>query len=323
MQFLIIHWPLGLSPPLIAISPAGPGALKIFYPTAPMSENRINTSVSPIGISNTFQEKGIELPTPILLDSPFTSPCRVSFDPKLRIETISFNNGIPKAKQAQTYEMKDKTLILDASIRKAVKSKAKKFIAMVTNGNKIVLKYRRRTDMGADLRALGLKSKTYIENKIIVVGIGYKETEESVLAYFKQFGEIEKVVIEKNKKGLCTGKGTVTFTSNINTGQTFRLNGRLLRIERIKKQAINTTRLHISHMQKDINISKLRAALKTAGHIPKNIRIDLVNGRNRGYGFIEFHTPEDAETFANDYASVRDLIGANSYIEFSKEKKLN
>ncbi|KAI4292879.1 hypothetical protein PAPHI01_2153 [Pancytospora philotis] len=279
-------------------------------------------SVAPVAGKNIFQKSKDAHPTPILLDSPSTSPCRVSFDPRPRIQTISFNNGVPRAKKAAAFEVKDKTLILDSSMKGAVKSKGKKFTTMVANGNKLVLKYRRHADMEADLRALGLKSKTYIENKIIVLGIGYKETEESVLAYFKQFGEVEKVVMEKNKKGICAGKATVTYTSSVNTGQVFRLNGRLLRIERIKKQTINTTRLHISHMTKDMNISKLRAALKTGGFVPKNIRIDLNDGKNRGYGFIEFHTPDEAGAFIGEFESVRELIGPNSFVEFSKEKKL-
>lgn len=260
------------------------------------------------------------LPNPILLDSPSTSSNRVSFDPKLKIQKISFNNGLPQKYKIKKFETKDKTIILNVALKNVVKDKAKKYTTMIVSRDSIILKYKRRADIDTDLRALGLRSKTYIENKIIVAGISYKETEETVTQYFSKFGDVEKAVLEKNSKNLCTGKGTITFTSNINTGQTFRLNNRILRIERIKKQTINTTRLHISHMNKDVNISKLRAVLKAAGFVPKNIRIDLSNGKNRGYGFIEFDTPEESESFVEGFEQVRRRLGENSYVEFSKEK---
>lgn len=273
-----------------------------------------------VAVPNCRRPTADDQPAPILLDSPSTSSNRVSFDPKLRIKQISFNNGLPRKYKMKKFETKDKTVILDIAMRGAVKSKAKKYASMVVGRDSIVLKYKRRADIDADLRALGLRSKTYIENKILVAGIGYRETEESVAGYFSMFGDVEKAVLERNTKNFCTGKGTVTFTSNINTGQVFRLNNRILRVERIKKQMMNRTRLHISHMNKDINISRLRSVLKAAGFVPKNIRIDLVNGKNRGYGFIEFNTPEESEDFIEAFERVRPRLGDSSYVELSKEK---
>lgn len=261
-------------------------------------------------------------PTPILLDSPSTSSSRVTFDPELKVQEISFNNGLPAKYTAKKFEIKDKTLILSAAMKAAVKSKAKKYYSMVAGQGKIMLKYRRRIDIDTDLRALGLRAKTYIENKIIVAGIGYRETEESLARYFGRFAEVQKVVLEKNSKGFCMGKGTVTFASKINTGQEFRLSNRILRIERIKCQTINMTRMHVSHMSKDVNISRMRAVLKKEGLVPKNIRIDMSNGKNLGYGFVEFNTAEEAEEFANKYAHMKEALGPQSYAEFSKEKNM-
>lgn len=262
-------------------------------------------------------------PDPILLDSPSTTSSRVSFDPTPRIKEIS-----PRATTTTElrYKIQNKTLVLTQhpmkGLKQLVKGKANKFIAMMEGKNQLLLKYRRAVDIEADLRALGLKAKSYIENKIIINGIGFKETEETVTNYFAKFGTVEKVVLEKNSKGFCTGKGTLTFAQRIHTGQEFRLNRRLLRIERVKKQKFNTVRLHISHMSKDINISKLRSILKEKNFVPENIRIDLQDGKNKGYGFVEFKTPEEAERFMNDFHKVKAKIGINSYVEFSKEKEL-
>ncbi|KAI5149555.1 hypothetical protein ENBRE01_0977 [Enteropsectra breve] len=247
---------------------------------------------------------------------------RVSFNLVPEVKTIDFNNGKNiKKKPKEFFEVKDKMLVLSGRLAKEIKAKAKKFVTMVQDKEKIILKYRRNMDMDTDMRALGLKAKTYIENKIIVNGLGYKETEASISDYFSQFGEIEKIVVEKNKSGLCAGKCTVTFIGNVNTGQKFKLNGRVLRIERIKIQQMNTTRLHVSHMNKDINISKFRMALKAQGFVPSNIQIELKEGRNKGYGFVEFKTTEESARFMSEYDKLRSALGAQSFVEFSKEKK--
>ncbi|KAI5168749.1 hypothetical protein PAEPH01_0387 [Pancytospora epiphaga] len=283
-----------------------------------MTNSHVESAIMP---SNRHKEVRAA-PKSILLDSPSTSSSHVSFDTNLKILEISFNNGMPNKYKAKQFQIRDKTLILSTQLKDLVKRKANKYSAMLTEDSNIILKYKRRADIDTDLRALGLQSKNYIENKIIVQGLGYRETEESVQNYFSNFGDVEKVILEKNSKSFCTGKGTITFRSNINTGQQFRLGNRPLRIERIKKQMMNTTRLHISHMSKDINISKLRAILKTAGFIPKNIRIDMVNGKNRGYGFVEFNKPEEAECFMEGFERVKRALGEGSHVEFSKEKKL-
>lgn len=257
----------------------------------------------------------------ILMDSPVSSDLRVTFDDCPRIKEIACNNGIPDRQKTPKYEIKDKTIILRKKMIGAVKLKAKKYTAMIPSHNNIVLKYKRREDLDADLRALGLKSKTYVENKIIVYGLGYRETEESVGAFFGAFAEVEKVVLEKNSKGLCTGKATVTFSTRLNTNQEFRLSNRLLRIERIKKQVINRTRLFISHMSKTMKISSLRSALKQFGFVPKDIRIDLQDGRNKGYGFVEFDTPEEAEAFIRSFDLLSPAIGKDSRVEMSHEKQ--
>lgn len=262
-------------------------------------------------------------PTPILLDSPSTSQSRVSFDLKPQVKEIGFKNR-KAVKDEPKYQIKNKTLLIlkNGGYPKIaeIKEKARKAIAIVESKKQILVKYRRRIDIDTDLRSLGLKPKSYVENKIIVNGIGFRESEESIAGFFAKYGKVDKVVLEKNSKGFCTGKGTITFLHGFNTGQEFRLNGRLLRIERIKKQVINKVRLHISHMNKDINISKLRAAAKELGFVPESIKIDLINGKNKGYGFVEFKQPETAEKFIEEFHKMKQKIGFASYVEYSKEK---
>lgn len=259
----------------------------------------------------------------ILLDSPSSSPHRVSFDFVPKIKEISCSNGQPTEKKPLKFEVKDRNIIINKNKLKFIKAHAKKYSALISSKQSIVLKYRRNEDMETDLRAMGLKPRTYVENKLIVYNLGYKETESSVEEYFSSFSEVEKVVLEKNKKGFCTGKGTVTFTAQVNTNQEFRLGGRLLRIERIKKQIINRNRLFISHMNKNLKISDLRKILKDNGFTPKNIRIDLQDGRNKGFGFVEFERFEDSERFAENFKVFSERIGEKSFVQKSKEKPMN
>lgn len=165
-----------------------------------------------------------------------------------------------------------------------------------------------------------MKNNIDVENKIIVYNLSYKETEESVSEFFRSFGNVQKTVLEKNSKGFCTGKGVVTFTTPFKDESVLRLNGRLLRIEKMKKQKINKTRLFISHMKKNMKIAELRQILKSKGFVPKSIKIDLNEGRNRGYGFIEFNSGEEAERMIKEYGKIREEVGEKSEVEYSKEK---
>jgi len=270
---------------------------------------------------------------------------RVSFNLVPTIVNISYNNGIPKAEKK--WERRDKTLIFTRDFKKQIRSRAKKYSTMVKNERQITLKYKSEEDIAEDMKSLGLlkesashgkpsakgngknspsksshSSKSYEECKMIVIGLGYRETEESVKEYFSKFGDLEKAIIEKNSKGYCLGRGTLTFKSYVNTSQVFRLNNRVLRIERIKKQKINLTRVHVSHMGKEVNISRLRQILKIEGFVPENIRIDMGdNGMNKGFGFIEFKTPEDAKRFIEKYPTFSDKVGDASFVEYSKEKR--
>jgi hypothetical protein len=264
---------------------------------------------------------------PILLDSPSSSIYHVTFDTVPKIKLIgSIPEELKTKKRSMKFEVRDRTIILCKSMLKVAKKRAKKYSVIIPSENTVTLKYRLREDLETDLRALGLKPKTYVENRLIVHNFSYKETDQSVLKFFSQFAPAEKVVLEKNTKGFCTGKGTVTFATSYNPISDsklydLRLNGRLLRVERIKKQIVNTSRLFISHMNKNLKIADLRLILKENNHIPKSIKIDLFDGRNKGFGFVEFSSPQEANAFIEDYEVLKPKIGKESFVEFSQEKK--
>lgn len=191
---------------------------------------------------------------------------------------------------------------------------------LVSKDNKNVNSKKSFDNKKSFVRDEKIKNVTDVENKIIVYNLSYKETEESVSKFFQSFGTVLKTVLEKNSKGFCTGKAVVTFMNPFKDDSVLRLNGRLLRIEKMKKQKINKTRLFISHMKKNMKIAELRQILKTKGFVPKSIKIDLNEGRNRGYGFIEFNSAEEAERLIKEYKKIQEEIGEKSEVEYSKEK---
>ena len=74
---------------------------------------------------------------------------------------------------------------------------------------------------------------------------------------------------------------------------------------------------------KNLKIADVRSILKERKHSPKSIKIDLQDDRNRGYGFVEFNSPQEANAFIEDFENLKLKIGENSYVEFSQEKNLN
>ena len=54
------------------------------------------------------------------------------------------------------------------------------------------------------------------------------------------------------------------------------------------------------------------------------IRIDLNDDKskfNKGYGFLEFNNSEHAAKFIEEFPKIQLLIGPQSYVEYSHEKK--
>lgn len=260
---------------------------------------------------------------PSILGSPKEQVPRkriVTFNEQIEIKQIPRIPRNPSETKVK-FEVKDKTIIINRRHMKLVKTKARKYYVLVPGPRTVTLKYRRKEDLDADLRGMGLKSKTYVENKILIYNLGFRENEDTVKEYFSSFGEVEKVILEKNKGGHCTGKATVTFKCNF-VHDAYRLNGRLLRVEIIKKQIINKTRLFISQMNKKTKIADLRSILKRNGFVPKNIRIDIQDGKNKGYGFVEFERCEEASLFLESFKGFSKQIGENAFVEMSKEKDM-
>ncbi|ORD94625.1 hypothetical protein ECANGB1_400 [Enterospora canceri] len=113
---------------------------------------------------------------------------------------------------------------------------ARGYRTMIKEKGNVVLGYGSREQMERDLRRMFKTEKSggrCVENKFMVMGLKYTENEGSLKEYFGRFGLVEKVVVEKNRKGWCLGKAVVTMMG-FDYSKRHRIGGRGVRIERIK-----------------------------------------------------------------------------------------
>ncbi|KAF7682976.1 Heterogeneous nuclear ribonucleoprotein D0 [Astathelohania contejeani] len=167
------------------------------------------------------------------------------------------------------------------------------------------------------------KNKT---TKISISNLSYKETKHSLLEYFSRFGEITNVFINKNKEGMATGKGVITFSKTPQPSifkDEIILNGKILQIKRIKMEdeLEPTNTIFISHINPKLTTKDIRDIL---GNIFKVVNIRMKKHaerkRNYGYCFLEFKDVTSAIEFKTNYSNIKDKFGINSNIEFSKDK---
>lgn len=162
---------------------------------------------------------------------------KIRFNDQVTVRKIP-NNNVPTQLECKNQIYKIKNLTLTVKKINSIIRKAQYYKTMIHEKKNIIFQYQTLENMQLDLKAMGLQNPNYMLNKLLVFNLGYKETEESIKEYFTKFGTVVKVVVEKNKKGICTGKATLTmgnFANSLINGTIHRLNKRILRLERIKK----------------------------------------------------------------------------------------
>ena len=172
---------------------------------------------------------------------------KVSFVEEVEIHEIP-NNNITKRERKKLQRKNEKSkmaenspatkyAVINLNIKIAKKYKihklAKLHSARVFENRHVILNYKNREDLEKDLFNMGLKKKIDGMYMVIVYNLHYKETEESVEEYFKQFNEVSKVTVEKNSKGFCTGKAMLMMR-NFDFTRRYKKENRKLRIEKAK-----------------------------------------------------------------------------------------
>lgn len=162
---------------------------------------------------------------------------KISFNDQVIVRKIP-NNNIPIQLECKNQIYKIKNLTLTVKKINSIIKKAHHYKTMIHEKKNVIFQYQTLENMQLDLKSMGLQNPNYMMNKLLIFNLGYKETEESIKRYFTKFGTVIKVVVEKNKKGVCTGKATLTmgnFANSLINGTIHKLNKRILRLERIKK----------------------------------------------------------------------------------------
>ncbi|KAL6120738.1 hypothetical protein NUSPORA_02484 [Nucleospora cyclopteri] len=150
---------------------------------------------------------------------------KVSFSDKVT-EHIIWSKTIEDKKSI----VKNLTLTISCKIAK----KATRYKTLIKSSGKTILRYRNKTELQADMRSMGLLEKTYMENKLLVTNLSYRETEESIKKYFNGYGKVIKVTVEKNKKGFCIGKAVITIENYQFDRVEHKMSNRVIRVEKVK-----------------------------------------------------------------------------------------
>ncbi|KAG5859942.1 putative RNA-binding protein [Encephalitozoon hellem] len=236
-----------------------------------------------------------------------------------------------KKRRLQKIEFDEATcsvVVKGTSTLKDIKRTFKNFKAVKSGENGFILEYPSREHALVDMKANrrqeregGERSSRYLDNKYILTNLSYKEDKESISKVFEKYGEIERITIKKNKDNISTGKAIITFKKKAVIKEEIVMNNKPIYIERVKKPLENKTRFFLGKITKSLSIVDIRKILAEARCKPKDIRILYgENKRNRGYGFIEYANEEDANMFAKKFEKIKELLGPESYYEYSNEK---
>lgn len=189
-----------------------------------------------------------------------------------------------------------------------------------------VLRYSSKEHALVDIKAnraekSELGESSYMDSKYILTNLSYKETEESISKVFGKYGEIEKVVIQRNKESMSVGRATITFKKKAVVWEEVVMNSKPIHIERIRRPLENRTRFFLSRLNKALSIVEIRKVLADAKCKPKDIRVIYSeNKRNKGYGFIEYASEAAADVFVESFESIKALLGPECFYEYSNEK---
>lgn len=199
------------------------------------------------------------------------------------------------------------------------------------NETHYILKYSTKEHALVDLKTSARARKAaagtvstplYYDNRYLINNLSYKETEESITEAFSKFGTVERVILRKNKDGYASGKAMLTFAQGVKIEEEVILNNKIIGITRIKEDIVDQRSIFMSHIKKTLQIATLRKVLANHGCKPSDIRIRYdENKRNKGYGFLEFKTAEEAKIFESKFPQFKSHLGDEVYCEYAKDKK--
>lgn len=150
---------------------------------------------------------------------------------------------------------------------------------------------------------------------------------------FSAFGNILSCKVVTDESGSSKGYGFVHFeTKEAADKAVAKVNGMMLngkkvyvgpflpRKERLKDQDMsNFTNVYVKNLDTSVTVDQLREAFAQYGNITNIAIMSDENGRSKGFGFVNFETPEAAKQ-AVDALNGKDFFGKQLYVGRAQKK---
>ncbi|KAF0553303.1 subunit of cleavage factor i [Gigaspora margarita] len=160
------------------------------------------------------------------------------------------------------------------------------------------------------------------EGKMFIGGLNWETTDESLKAYFSQFGEVTDCIVMRDPNtSRSRGFGFLTFVdpSVVNTVlvKEHQLDGKIIDPKRAipREEQEKTEKIFVGGIAPEVTEEEFKDYFSQFGHvIDATLMVDRDTGRPRGFGFITFDSSEPVEKAMNR----QDLEIRNKQIEVKR-----
>jgi len=169
-------------------------------------------------------------------------------------------------------------------------------------------------------------------NRIHVNNLAWSIKEEELKEFFSEFGEIEKVKIPTRPKGGSKGFGFITFKTNeaakdaVEKMNNVNLQERRIgvvfstSVEKKKEQPVGDdekgNRLVVRQLAWAVTDEQLEEAFAEHGTLTNHKVVKARNGKSKGFGFVVYETPEQAQA-AKEAMDGKEIEGRAITVHFS------
>ncbi|KAG4305682.1 hypothetical protein PORY_000592 [Pneumocystis oryctolagi] len=166
-----------------------------------------------------------------------------------------------------------------------------------------------------EIRKYKKNTDSVFHRKMFIGGLNWETTDESLRAYFEQFGEVTECnVMRDSSTGRSRGFGFLTFKDPkcVNTVMVKEhyLDGKIIDPKRAipREEQEKTAKMFVGGVSQDCTEEEFKEFFSAFGRvIDATLMIDKDTGRPRGFGFVTFESDAAVENaMAQPYLAIRD-----------------
>ncbi|KAJ4456007.1 putative heterogeneous nuclear ribonucleoprotein 1 [Paratrimastix pyriformis] len=141
--------------------------------------------------------------------------------------------------------------------------------------------------------------------KIFLGGVSFNSTSETLQQHFSRYGEVTDAIVMRDGVGKSRGFGFVTFKDPAVVDQVIKdthvIDGRQLELklartrEEMANRVIPSKKLFVGGLHADTTASEFRKHFEEFGPLSDNVIMVDSHNQPRGFGFVTYVNPEDAE----------------------------